>query len=176
MPVCLSTPLVLIAAILPQLVSSALLATLSSYQTLVSTNYVLNMTFTSVSVPASTIPTLTLSNRFAVDASTLQNCEFATTSASSYSTGTCSASTSPTAVTITFTDTYPSTLAAQTRLSLKVSIYLFTVYHKQSLGCNFLVHYIGSHVGCNYNGIVIHDCIILSIFPYFLFMDELFKC
>lgn len=122
MPVCLPTFFLTLTAFLLQLTSSALLASLSSYRTLVSTDYVLNLTFTSTSVPASTIPTLRLSTKFSVDVSTLQNCAFATNLDSSYTTGACSTSTNSTAVSIVFTDAYPSTLTSQTRLSLKVSI------------------------------------------------------
>ena len=102
-------------------VHAAVVASLSSYLTLVQTNYVLNLTFTSVSIPASSVPTLSLSSRFLVDSATISNCQFTTSSASAYASTVCTPSSNSTTVTVTFPNVYPSAASAQTLLSLKVS-------------------------------------------------------
>jgi hypothetical protein len=124
----------------------ALVATLSSYSTLVSANYVLNLTFASASIPAGTTAIVTFSTRFSVSNTSLQNCAYLTSSASTYATTPCSAATAS-SVELLFSGPYPSAAAGQTSISLKVRPCPQLVYNQQPLGGHHRVLLLGAQVG-----------------------------
>lgn len=94
---------------------------LSNFNTLTpSVTYQLNLSFTTTTVPASSSPTVTLSNHYLL--STLTGCQYATSAADPYTSTTCSTISNSTGAYITPQNVYPSTANAQSFLALQLTL------------------------------------------------------
>lgn len=133
------TAITVLLALLLEVSKTALSCSLSSYLTLVQTQYTLDFSFSTQTIPSGTVPTLSLSSRYRIEPSSLSACSFKATSASVYSSCSCLPSSNSTATTVTFPDVYSSALSSQNSLSLKVTLNHITAHYQQPLGSNHRV-------------------------------------
>jgi len=138
----------LLALLIASSIQASVTSTLSSYNTLASSvTYTLTLTFSSITIPASSQVNIIFSSNFNINSSTLSSCTYLTNSGSSYSPASCTPSTNTTNTIIIFTGIYNSIANSQTSLSVKVPFLLNLVCNKQPLDSScFIILYIFNHI------------------------------
>ena len=84
----------------------ALTITPSPGNTLVQATYDVTATFTSTTIPASSVPTLTFSTHFLINSTSITSCQYAKTGVSSFTATTCSVTSDSSGYYVTFANVY----------------------------------------------------------------------